>query len=165
MSKSVKQMEGGETMTEKIENKKIRYSNKAMTIYQLKTLVEFFNEKDEKNDFQILLITPFGFIKGDLEEINENKDDFISLKQKSPDTPDTYSYDVDISYLIKLRSEHLSELQSEKEVVIVDNGATLNFRNVEVYKDNLSNPIATFEQMLVFADQIISFSIVPRQIS
>lgn len=152
-------------MTEKIENKKIRYSNKAMTIYQLKTLVEFFNEKDEKNDFQILLITPFGFIKGDLEEINENKDDFISLKQKSPDTPDTYSYDVDISYLIKLRSEHLSELQSEKEVVIVDNGATLNFRNVEVYKDNLSNPIATFEQMLVFADQIISFSIVPRQIS
>ena len=140
------------------EPKATKFSSKAITIHQLNFLVKYFREKDESNDFQLLLLTPFGFIKGDLEEII-GEENFFSENENLPGT-----YKVDLSYAVTLRRQFFEKLEAEESIEIVDNGAILNFKNAQVFTDNLSQPIATFDQHLVFADQIISFSIVPRQI-
>jgi hypothetical protein len=145
-------------MSDENSSKKVRYSSKALSIHQLDALIKHFKELDNKNDFQILIMTPYGFIKGDLEAISDGETKFVTENQDNPGT-----FKVDLSHLLKMRNEHLVKLEDDEKIVIVDNGATLNFRNVEIYKDDFVDPIVNLEQMLVFADQIISFSIVPRQ--
>ena len=137
-----------------------RISLKSMTINQLSVLTEQFKELDDKNDFQVLLLTPFGFIKGDLHEIASEEE----LIQKNPDQENQFS--VDLSALITLRSNHIRKLEEEvSELKIVDNGAALNLKNVEVYKDLSQGPIMNTNQLIVFADQVISFSLTPRHLS
>lgn len=143
------------------KNRKFRFSNKFTSIHNLNVLVELLKKENVDNDYQILLLTPYGFIKGDLEEISD-KDSFVTIASEQENNPYSTTLTIDLSYLVKLRAESLKKLQEEKDVEIIDNGGTLNFRNVEIYKDNLIEPIAKLSQMLVFVDQIISFSLIPR---
>ncbi len=135
-----------------------RYSLKATTINSLGLLAKYFNENENGNDYQILLLTPYGFIKGDIENIASH-DNFIT----KTDIPN--KYDVDLSIVYQYRNDALKDAEKDKENInLIDNGAIINLKNVTVYKDNLKEPILTTNQMIVFADQIVSFSLCPRNL-
>jgi hypothetical protein len=140
----------------------MRYSVKSLTIHQLAVLINQFNQMDEKNDFQALLMTPFGLLKCDIDfKDNAEEDDnseFIVPVDKSKNL-----YKVDLSHLIKIRHDLVKKMTEEdNNIKIIDNGATLSLKNVEIFKDSLTEPIGSIGQMLVFADQISAFTLVPR---
>ncbi len=77
--------------------------------------------------------------------------------------PNCSNVNVDFSYIVKMKNERLLKFEEENpNLNVCDNGAILNLKNVSVYKDNLNDPVLITEQMLVFADQIIGFSAIPR---
>ncbi|OLN21619.1 hypothetical protein BTO30_14150 [Domibacillus antri] len=136
-------------------NKINRVSLKAMTIHSLQIMIDQFKELSPNNDFQILLLTPFGFIAGDLEAL-ASTEEMLSPNENS-------NFNFDVSAVVTTRNEFVNKMKDENPAVeVIDNGAALNFKNVRVFKDQLCEPILNMNQMLVFADQIISFSIVPR---
>ncbi|SFL80888.1 hypothetical protein [Salibacterium qingdaonense] len=131
-------------------------SAKFITVNQLEIVINQLKEIGDDNDFQVLLMTPFGFLKGDIEDITD-KDGFMV---DSPDNPDAMR--IDLSYLVKMKNDFLKDPENQHIEITNDDG-TLNLVNVEIYKDTFLNPIATLPQMLVFVDQIISCAIVPRE--
>ncbi|MBH0174709.1 hypothetical protein IHV09_14165 [Fictibacillus sp. 23RED33] len=146
-------------MTKAVEEKNSidKYSLKAITIQQLGFLTQKFNKMNINNDFQLLLMTQFGFIKCDLElEIPEDDDFFTPI----PNQEDRYQ--LNLSYLLKQRKEVVKMFEEKGPIEFVDNGTTLSLKNVSIFKDDMLNPIARLEQMLVFADQISGLTIVPR---
>jgi hypothetical protein len=146
-----------EEVKNKIPNCMIdRFSIKALTVSALDAIIEVTNKSDSSNDYQILLLTPLGFIKGDICDI-ANSDNFITKNES------LNNFKIDISYAITQRYKNISILEEENpNIKPIDNGATLNLKNVTIYKENLNNPILSIDQMLIFVDQIISFSMIPR---
>lgn len=133
-----------------------RFSIKALTISSLNGIIEVAKKTDSSNDYQILLLTPLGFIKGDICNI-ANSDNFITKNES------LNNFKIDISYAITQRNKSISILEEENpNIKPIDNGATLNLKNVTIYKENFINPILSIDQMLIFVDQIISFSMIPR---
>lgn len=132
-------------------------SLKVLTINQLGILANFFKENNYA-DYQVLLLTPFGFIKGDIENLATNQN-FIT----ETDSPNKYN--IDISVVYQFRNDTLIELEKDNKTLnVIDNGALINLKNVTIYKDNLNVPILTTNQMILFVDQIISFSLFPRNL-
>lgn len=129
-------------------------SLKKLTLHNLDILAKVIN--DNENDVQVLLLTPFGFIKGDIADV-ATKATYLS------NTEDSKVVSVDISYAIEMRNETIIDWESNGDILTpFDNGAAINLKNVSVYKDNLTNPVITTNQMVVFVDQVISFSLIPR---
>lgn len=149
-------------MSDKLENKlpnclNDRFSLKSITLQSLSVMLDYFN-KDNNNDLQVLLLTPFGFIKGDICPVN-NGESFIT------EGASENQFTVDFSYVVKSRTDVVFSLEEDNpNIKPVDNAAVLNLKNVTIYKDNLNNPILTTNQYLVFVDQIIGFSPVPREL-
>jgi len=128
---------------------KDRISFKSVTLHSLNTIIEHCNENG--NDFQILLLTPYGFIKGDISDFG-NKENFVSK------TNVENKFDIDFSYIINSRDDYMSELEKDNpNIKPIDNGAVLNLKNVTIYKNDLANPVLTINQYMVFVDQIIGF--------
>lgn len=143
-------------MSEQQPSKINRISLKSLTINQIGLLAEQIKEMGDR-DYQVLLLTPYGFIKGDLLE-NASMEKVIT---SDPDQANQAS--IDLSAFTSMRAEHVNELKEENpDLEIVDNGATLNLKNVEVYKDQISDPVLTLSQMLVFANEVIGVSLIPR---
>lgn len=143
-------------MTEN-QNKGInRLSLKSFTINQVALLIDQAKEYGD-NDFQILLLTSYGFIKGDLLE-NAAEDELLMANQESSN-----QLTIDLSSLTPMRANLIKGMkEKEPDLEIVDNGATLNLKNVEIYKNDLSNPVLRTNQMIVFANDVISVSLAPR---
>ncbi|AUM96139.1 MULTISPECIES: hypothetical protein [Clostridium] len=136
-------------------------SVKSMDIQLFNGIITYFNNEHDNNDFQILLHTTYGFIKCDICDIAES-DDFITSGENSTNS-NSENLNVDFSYIVKIKNERLLEFEKENpNLNVCDNGAILNLKNVSIYKDDLKNPILTTNQMLVFLDQIIGFSAIPR---
>jgi hypothetical protein len=148
-------------MSEEIKNRipacmNDRFSTKSITIASLDGIIKLAKETDPSNDYQILLLTALGFIKGDICDVATD-DNFITKRES------LNSYKMDISYAIKQRNRSIDSLEEENpNIKPIDNGATLNLKNVTVYKEDFNNPILSIDQMLIFADQIISFSMISR---
>ncbi|NFO72181.1 hypothetical protein FDC51_18905 [Clostridium botulinum] len=135
-------------------------SVKFIDIQLFNGMITYFNTQHENNDFQILLHTTYGFIKCDICNADPS-DNFIT--PKNPMDPNSSNVNVDFSYIVKIKNERLLKFEEENpNLNVCDNGAILNLKNVSVYKDNLNDPVLITEQMLVFADQIIGFSAIPR---
>lgn len=143
-------------MSEKLENKFNRISLKSYTVNQVGLLTEQLKKMGD-NDFQVLLLTAYGFIKGDLSKIS-SEESVITAQSEQENRAS-----VDLSSLISMRENLIDEIKSEEpDLEIVDNGATLNLENVEIYKDQFENPVFKTNQMLVFANDVISVSLIPR---
>lgn len=144
-------------MTTTHQNKFNRLSLKAMTINQLQVLIEKVKEIGSPDDFQVLLLTPYGFIKGDLVAFAPQKELFNTISEQP------IKMEVDLSSLVSIRGNAVNKLKEENpKLEIVDNGAVLNMKNVEIYKDQIIEPVIKMNQMIVFADQVISFSLIPK---
>lgn len=135
---------------------KDRFSSKAITIASLSALTNILNSENSSEDYQILLLTSYGFIKGDLCET-------VNIKDSTSIDEATNKTTLDISFILNNRLELISDMEKENpNIKPTDNGATLNLKNVKIYKDNLLNPILTLGQMLVFVDKIIGIYLIPR---
>jgi len=139
-------------------------SIKAIDLQALNGIIKIFNEQNDKNDFQILLHTTYGFIKCDICDIAK-EDNAITIVE-NPNTineENSKMFTVDFSYLAKIRNDTLLEYEKENpEIKPCDNGHILSLKNVSLYKDNLDSPVFSINQMVVFLDQIIGFSPIPR---
>lgn len=139
-------------------------SIKAIDLHIFKGMIKHFNGEHDNNDFQILLHTTYGFIKCDICDIVQN-DDFITVVENPEiiNAENSKTINVDFSYIARVRNNQLLEFEKENpELKPCDNGSILNLRNVSIYKDNLISPILNTDQMIVFLDQIIGFSAIPR---
>lgn len=129
-------------------------SVKKTTLDSLDILIKY--AKSHNKDYQALLLTPFGFIQGDITE-NATKDTFITIDEN------TNSSIVDISFILQTTNESISALESENpELKVIDDGFTINLKNVTIFKNNFQQPMVSLDQMVVFVDQIVSFTLVPR---
>lgn len=133
-----------------------KISLKAVTLNSLRAMIESLN-KTGINDFQALILTPFGFITGDISVELSNKENYITYSE------DKTNYTIDISYVNEMKQNYISKYKKKNpEICFVDNPTFLNLKNVTFYKDDFKTPILTINQYLIFVDQIIGFSLIPR---
>lgn len=138
-------------------------SIKTLDLHAFRVIIKQFNEVGN-NDLQVLLHTTYGFIKCDICDIAET-DNFITAVENSESisNENLKTYNVDFSYIVRLRNNQLLELEKENpDLKPCDNGSILSLKNVSIYKDNLISPVLNTNQMIVFLDQIIGFSAIPR---
>ncbi|MCY7485781.1 hypothetical protein [Paenibacillus alvei] len=135
------------------------YSSKGTTLMCLKGITDVINKNYPDSEKQVLLLTPYGFIKGDL---HDNNDDTEKLLSKTDDD----KYCLDLSVVTRYKKDALENAEKENgsNISVVGDGSTLNLKNVTVYKDDLRNPVLNIDQLIVFADQVISFSLVPKDL-
>lgn len=138
---------------------KERYSSKYISIFALDTIKKALESTN--NDCQVLLLTSYGFIKCDLD-FNPSSDNPL---RKNSDSSNGYS--LDLTCISKLRNDTITKLEKESpNIKPVDSGALVYLKNATIYSNGLSsssaNQSVTINEFVVFADQIIGFSLIPR---
>lgn len=148
-----------------------RISVKGFTIGTLDTLIKAANEANTDTDNQlinefgelkILFMTPMGFIRGKISDIDYSDNDLIKKGHKvgTKDGKDIFSYRLNWSAILKNRDENIKQFEeNNKEVNLVDNTV------VFVIKDAILNPTSNpainikIDEFLLFADQVIGVSL------
>ncbi|NFG42075.1 hypothetical protein FC789_12935 [Clostridium botulinum] len=135
------------------------YSAKAITLTVLEDIKELL--KNEYNaDKQVILLTSYGFIKCDID-IDEPSDELLMPTDKKD------QYSLNIKTITQFRNSFINSIESENpNIKLRDNGALLYLKNVTIYSNGISaspvNPSATFDSFVIFADQILGFSLTSR---
>lgn len=128
-----------------------RFSLKALTVIGVDAL-----RKAYTSDYQMMFVTPYGIICGDLDEVQ-------TIEKLKSEIKAEGSAKVDLSLAIEGRNTILKDLESDgKTLMISDSGGVINLKNVAVYRDDMRNPVFITDGLLLFADQIIAVSLIPR---
>jgi hypothetical protein len=104
------------------------------------------------NNLQAVFLTTYGKITADIEDIVTYENAF--------EANDNNGFYFDLSALIGQRNKIIEDYkESDEEIEIIDNGRVINLKNVKI--SNVSNPDSTsyYDQLILFIDQIIGFSI------
>lgn len=136
------------------------YSSKTIAIFTLESIRKVLN--DNNTNCQILLLTSYGFIKCDIDFENESDSPLRKINDNAENT-----YALDLSCILKYTNESICEYEKENpSIKSRDNGTFLNLKNVTIYSNGLNDSIATpavkINEFVIFVDQIIGFSLVPR---
>jgi len=129
-----------------------RFSLKALTVIGVDAL-----RKAYTSDYQMMFVTPYGIICGDLDEVQ-------TIEKLKSEIKAEGSAKVDLSLAVDERNKFLENLEANgKAPEISDSGGVINLKNVTIYRDNMIHPVLTIDTLLLFADQIISVSLIPRE--
>jgi len=134
-----------------------RVSLKSMTLSALNSCISVLNDLAEQNNLRVVLLTPSGIIKGKIVPVVEIVEGNEFLKQISPENS---SFEADISFVYALRQKTLIEWEKENpNLQVVDNGAFINLKDVELTSPSTPGIKNNFSQLIVFVDQIVGFSL------
>lgn len=139
-------------------------SSKAMTISCLAGLGKTL-EKQFNSNYKLILLTPLGIIKGSIIfEKKDNEEDYFELvsETKNPDGTKNCTFEVDISFALKVKKEKINDLKEEKpNLSVTEDGACFYVKNATLNPSSNPNINITFSQLIVFADQVIGVSLAP----
>lgn len=135
------------------------YSAKSATLITLESLKNVLKDKYNA-DQQIVLVTSYGFIKCDIDLDDSSEDIFLPTDEK-----DKYTFN--IKSLTSLRNSFINSLETDNpNIKMRDDGAFLYLKNVTIYSNGMSasiaHPCTTFDNFIIFVDQILGFSLIPR---
>lgn len=137
-----------------------RLSLKSATFQSLEALIYTINDAKNvgQNNVKVLILTSLGQIKADLAPFCTDKDK--SFIKKNDDNP--HEAGLDISYIMTIRNNHIIDLEkdSDEEFKIVDSSPVVYLKNVELTSLSAPQTALKYEQLILFADQIIGFSII-----
>lgn len=98
-----------------------------------------------------LILTANGLIIGDLEDYSKKP---VNIEKKT----------VDISYLVELLGKEVEHIKKEhKKINYLDSGSMINLKNVVLFPNGNIIQKININQMMVFVDKIISFTIMDRK--
>lgn len=143
-----------------------KFSMKWATFQALHALTEVL-ESGAPGKLQMVLLTPTGFIWGRLSDI------VTDLKDAVQPVGDPSSSDgangamrlvMDLSCIMPIRAELVKQIEQQcPDPKIVDNGACIYLKNATLIPNSGFNVRLHFDQLLVFVDQIVGFSLCDRQ--
>ncbi|KXS37990.1 MAG: hypothetical protein AWU54_2252 [Candidatus Frackibacter sp. T328-2] len=154
--------------TEEIKSLKNKVSPKTITLDALKSLIDIFNGNEETlpseleesfldeegeaiNNFKAILLTPVAQIEGDIVNINP---------KFTVESENNNKLSIDLSGVLQLRNSRIKALEEQNgDLKFMDSGAFISVKNAKL--SPLSNPDVThnYPQLILFADQIIGFTI------
>lgn len=134
------------------------YSCKGCTLITLESIKQTLNTDHGVNS-QVLLLTSYGFIKCDIDFETSSKS---PIKESNIENKGG----LDLTCISNFRNILINNLEEETPgIQSKDNGAILNLKNVTIFSSGLSStlahPTVTIDEFVIFADQIIGFSLIP----
>lgn len=135
------------------------YSCKGATLITL-AFIEQTIRKEHNADLQPLLLTPYGFIRCDIDLEDSSENLFNATAQEN-------QYTFNLGCIASYRNSFINDIEAETpDIKAKDNGTLLNLKNVTIYSNGLTQsmayPSSKFPEFAIFVDQILGFSLVPR---
>lgn len=144
----------GDKKVDDSNNPKPSYSLKRLTLISVDLLSKSFKELGPDNDFALCLVTPSGLLVGSIRPENHSseKKDYLHCNEDAK----TCSVDIDLAF------HQLDEALGDKDLEFRQDSACFTMENVSFLPGSDASRKICFDSMIVFVDQVISASIVPR---